>query len=128
MITPTALFPVVVVPRLEAARTFYVEQFGFETVFDDPSFYTHLLHPASGIQLGLMVEDHPSQPPFLRRSPGHEGWVISLEVDDAEAAYETARARSLDIALDYRVEDFGVNHFMVRDPGGNVVDVVEHRR
>lgn len=128
MITPTAMFPVVVVDRLDAVKKFYIEQFGFEAVFEDSSFYVHLLHPTSGAQLGFMVENHRSQPTFLHHPPSHEGWVISLEVADVRAAHETANARSLDIVFDFKVENFGVSHFMVRDPGGNIVDVVEHHQ
>ena len=73
-----------------------------------------------------MVPEHPSQPAFLHTTAGTEGMVISIEVGDAKAAHVQAQQAGMDIVLEYREEDFGVAHFMVKDPAGLVIDVVEH--
>lgn len=126
MINPTAMFPVLVANDLAKLREFYESNFGFTTEFYDEAFYLHLLQPVSKIQLGFMVPNHPSQPKFLHPTASSMGMVVSFEVDDAKAAYEIAQQSGLDISFEHKVEEFGVAHFMIRDPAGFVVDIVEH--
>ena len=127
MIEPMALFPLYVTDDLEAQKRFYESSFGFEAVFFDATFYLHLHHASSGAQVGFMRPDLPNQPPFLHPRAGADGAVITVEVADARAALGAAEAMGLELALDYREEPWDQRHFMVRDPAGLVVDVVEHR-
>ena len=83
-------------------------------------------HPGSGIQLGFMAPNHPSQPEFLHSVAGTQGMVISFEVPSAKIAYDAVMKASLDVVFDYKVEPFGLTHFMIKDPAGFVIDVVEH--
>ena len=127
MIEPMALFPLYVTDDLEAQKRFYESSFGFEAVFFDATFYLHLHHASSGAQVGFMRPDLPNQPPFLHPRAGADGAVITVEVADARAALGAAEAMGLELALDYREEPWDQRHFMVRDPAGLVVDVVEYR-
>lgn len=126
MIEISAMFPVFVAEKLPDLQTYYQAHFGFETVFYEPGFYLHLLNPGSGVQLGFLVPDHASQPPFLRALATHEGMVVSFEVSDARAAFTSAQQENLDIAMDYKEEAWGQRHFIVRDPQGLLIDIVEH--
>jgi len=126
VINPIAMFPVFVVNDLAKMKSFYETRFGFISEFFQEDFYLHLLQPESKVQLAFMVPEHPSQPGFLQSSASAEGMVISLEVDAAKTAYEQARQAGMDIVFEYREEEFGVAHFMVKDPAGLVIDVVEH--
>lgn len=126
MILTTALFPVLVARDLISLKSFYEEHFGFQTVFCEPSFYLHLAHPDRGFQLGFLVPDHPSQPDFLQQPTVSPGLVLSFEVDDAGVAYREAQTACLDIALALKEEPWGQRHFIVRDPSGFYVDIVQH--
>lgn len=126
MIEINAMFPVMVSAELSELKRFYESVFGFSTVFHDPEFYLHLLEPRSGVQLGFLVPEHASQPAFLHHTMVKDGYVISLEVADAESAYNTAKAMSLDITLQLVDEVWGQRHFIVTDPAGFRVDVVQH--
>lgn len=126
MINPIAMFPVFVVNDLAKMKLFYESNFGFISEFFKEDFYLHLLQPESKAQLAFMVPNHPTQPRFLHTLANSEGMVISLEVTAAKGAYEQARQASLDIVFDYKVEEFGTAHFMVKDPAGLVIDIVEH--
>ncbi len=53
--------------------------------------------------------------------------VISVGVDDVDAAYEEARQRGLEIIHPLTTEPWGVRRFFVRAPDGNVINVVMHR-
>jgi uncharacterized glyoxalase superfamily protein PhnB len=51
--------------------------------------------------------------------------IISVQVDDIEAVHATAVKRGLQIAQELRTEDFGMRHFMVVDPNGLLVNVLD---
>lgn len=125
-IKPIAMFPVFVAPDLAEMKAFYENHFGFIPEFYQEDFYLHLLHPDAKAQLAFMVPDHPSQPAFLLPCASPEGMVISLEVTDAKRAYEQAVAAELDLVFEYKEEAFGIAHFMLKDPAGLVIDIVEH--
>ena len=92
-----------------------------------PTSNLHLHHEGSGAQLGFMLPDHPTQPPFLHPRAVAEGSVITVEVADVDAALAEAGRMGLEIAMGFREEPWGQRHFMVRDPAGLVVDVVAHQ-
>ncbi len=126
MIEINEVFPLFVSDSLGDLQAFYSTHFGFTTAFFDETFYLHLVHPGSGHQLGFLLPDHPSQPDFLHAASSNVGAIISFDVSNAKAAWQTAQASSLDIALDYVEEAWGQNHFMIRDPQGLLIDIVEH--
>jgi len=126
MINAIAMFPVLVANDLKKLKEFYENNFGFITEFYQDDFYLHLLQPESKIQLAFMVPNHPSQPEFLHPTASSMGMVISFEVENAKDAYEKARQSGLNISFEHKVEEFGVAHFMIRDPAGFILDVVEH--
>jgi hypothetical protein len=41
-------------------------------------------------------------------------------------AYDQAVSAELNLVFDYKVEAFGTAHFMLKDPAGLVIDIVEH--
>ncbi len=126
MIEIDAMFPVMVTAELDAVKTFYESVFGFNAVFYDADFYLHLVSPNTGAQLGFLVPEHTSQPDFLRPLMSPNGYVISLEVKDAAAAYAEAKRMELTIAMELKEEVWGQIHFMLQDPAGFRVDVVQH--
>lgn len=125
MIELQAMFPVMVTSNLEVVKLFYETIFGFNAVFFDPEFYLHLVSPASGVQLGFLMPGHSSQPEFLHAAMSSEGYVISFEVKDAALAYEQAKALNLNVAMELKAEVWGQLHFMLEDPAGFRIDVVQ---
>ncbi|MEW6995397.1 VOC family protein [Colwelliaceae bacterium MEBiC 14330] len=126
MIEIDGMFPVMVTPKLDAVKAFYESVFGFNAVFYDDSFYLHLVSPNSAIQLGFLLPEHASQPDFLRPLMSPDGYVISLEVKDATRAYAEAQKMDLTIAMEFKEEVWGQVHFMLEDPAGFRIDVVQH--
>jgi len=125
MIDTKTSYPLYVTTDLAGQKEFYLKHFGFEAVFYDPDFYLHLLNPANGMQIGFMVPAHPAQPDFLQPPAQADGMVITFEVDSAEKAFEYALSAHLDIAMALKVEPWEQVHFMIRDPRGLVLDIVE---
>jgi len=126
MIEIDAMFPVMVTADLEAVKAFYESVFGFTVVFYDAEFYLHLVSPNSGVQLGFLMPEHASQPDFLRPLMSPDGYVISLEVKDAAHAYSKAQKMDLIMAMELKEEAWGQVHFMLQDPAGFRIDVVQH--
>ena len=126
MIEIEAMFPVMVTPKLDAVKKFYESAFGFNAVFYDPGFYLHLILPGTGAQLGFLMPDHASQPTFLHSRMLADGYVISLEVKDAAQAYAEAKNMDINIVMHLQTEEWGQIHFILQDPAGFHVDVVQH--
>jgi len=126
MIELNAMFPVMVTKNLETVKAFYETVFGFNAVFFDSTFYLHLVSPISGVQLGFLMPDHATQPEFLHPLMSPDGYVISFEVEDAAHAFIEAQKMDLVIAMDLKEEAWGQVHFMLQDPAGFRIDVVQH--
>ncbi|NTS77113.1 VOC family protein [Catenovulum sp. SM1970] len=126
MIEIDAMFPVMVAANLAEVKAFYEEVFGFNAVFYDANFYLHLVSPSSGVQLGFLMPAHASQPEFLQPLMSPDGYVISLEVKDAAHAYSDAQKMELKMAMPLKEEVWGQIHFMLQDPAGFRIDVVQH--
>lgn len=127
MIEIQAMFPVMVTQHLDAIKQFYEVVFGFNAVFYDPSFYLHLVSPTTGAQLGFLLPNHGTQPEFLQPLMTTDGYVISLEVKNAAQAYAEAKNLTLNIVMEIKEEVWGQTHFMLQDPAGFRIDVVQHK-
>ena len=123
MINPISSFTVYTVENLAAAKAFYSDNFGFAVAFEN-EWYLHLVSEA-GIQVGFLLPDQPTQPPFFQKPYNGAGVIFSFEVDDADAAYAEATANALNIVLPLQSEDWGQRHFCVEDPNGIHIDILE---
>jgi len=123
MIEPKSSFPVFTVKNLVVAQSFYSENLSFDVVFSN-EWYVHLVSK-SGVQVGFMLPDQPTQPPVFQKPYSGEGVIFSLEVEDADAAFEVAKSKSLRIVLELRSEDWGQRHFCIQDPNGVYLDIVQ---
>lgn len=119
-----ASYPLITVTRLAQSRDFFVEQFGMRVAFE-ASWVVMLSHVDDGaISLGLMATDHPSSPPGPEPFQGR-GMIITMQVDDAAGLHARFAARMQPLAFPLTVAPWGQRRFMVSDPSGILVDVVE---
>ncbi len=123
MIKANNAFPVFIVKKLNEAESFYSNYFGFAVAFKN-EWYLHLVSE-SGIQIGFMLPEQPTQPEIFHQAHNGNGTIFSLEVGNTETAYSKAKKHSLDIVLELRSEDWGQYHFYLKDPNGIYLDVVE---
>ena len=126
MIEVDVMFPLMVVENVEDIKLFYETVFGFKAVYYDPHFYLHLISANNNIQLGFLLPELTNQPEFLHSAMSTEGYVISLEVKNAALAYLEAQKMNLDIVMELKHEEWGQIHFIIQDPAGISIDVVEH--
>ena len=101
--------------RPAETRDFFVELLGFEVAMDLGWVATVASPTNPSVQVTIIGNDDPA-------APG-----ISVEVDDVDAVHTRAMERGLEIAYPLRDEDWGVRRFMLREPGGTIVNVLSHR-
>lgn len=120
-------FPVVVTEKLAEAREFYVKYLGFEIVFD-ADWYLQLHAPREGggkpIELAFMKPDQSSQPAPLHPAFNGSGVILTLEVEEVDSLYEKILDAGCETVVELRDEPWGQRHFLIRDPAGNLLDVV----
>ena len=74
-------------------------------------------------QIAFVQRDHDSVPAGFREPP--RGVIVTVETDHVDAVYERARVLGCEIVIALRDEAWGQRHFMVRDPNGLLVDLVQ---
>ena len=112
----TRIVPDLTSTSLAEATAFYVDVLGLQVVMDLGWIVT-LSDPARpDVQLSLMTHDETAAV-----VP-----VASIEVDDVDAAYALALSRGAEVVHPLTDEPWGVRRFFVRDPDGNVVNVLGH--
>ncbi|GGT15483.1 glyoxalase [Streptomyces kurssanovii] len=101
---------------LEKSRDFY-GLLGLEEVMNLGWVMTMASPSAPAVQAGFLVADETA--PVIPD--------ISVEVDDVDEVYAAVRASGAEIVHSLRDEEWGVRRFFVRDPNGQVVNVLTHR-
>jgi len=121
------VYSIVITEKLQPCADFYTRHFGFSVVFQE-DWYVHLVHETSGAELAFMPPNSANQPPQLHAAYQGAGIVLSIEVDNAEQEYRRlTQSQDCDIFLPIKDEPWGQRHFMLSDPAGVCVDVVEQR-
>jgi catechol 2,3-dioxygenase-like lactoylglutathione lyase family enzyme len=101
--------------RPAETRDFFVQLLGFETAMDLDWVITVASPDNPTVQVNVISNEDPA-------APG-----ISVGVDDVDAVHARALEQGLEIAYPLRDEEWGVRRFMLREPGGTMVNVVSHR-
>ena len=119
----TRLLPNICTDRMAETRDFYLALLGFVVGFEHAGWYTQLSSPTNPqLQIGIVRRDHEFTPrAFQKRA---QGVIISVQVEDVDAAHATAVKLGFQIADDLRDEAFGMRHFMVSDPNGLLVNIL----
>ncbi len=99
----------------DETRDFFVRLLGFEPAMDLGWVMTVASPDNPAAQVTIISNDDPA-------APG-----ISVGVDDVDAVHARAIELGYEIAYPLRDEDWGVRRFMLREPGGTMVNVVSHR-
>ncbi len=110
-----------IVPNLKVAEAgtgheFYVEFLGLEKAFDLGWIASFRSPDNRGAQVSLVTGD----------ATAAEDSVMSVDVADVDTAYARAQHLGYEIVHPLTDEPWGVRRFFVRDPHGNVINVVGH--
>lgn len=99
-----------------AAQAFYGELLGLDVLMDHGWILTFGTGGAMTPQLGVASEGGSGTP-----VP-----VLSIEVDNVDELYDRVKAAGYEIVYDLADEPWGVRRFFVRDPFGNIINILEH--
>lgn len=115
--TVLRVVPVITVDDLAVARVAYVDVFGMVEVMNH------------GWDLTVADPDDPAQQINLTTGDltAVVDPVVSIQVDDVDAAYARAVEEGLEIVRDLVDEAWGVRRFFIRDASGSVINVLAHR-
>jgi predicted enzyme related to lactoylglutathione lyase len=95
-------------------------------------FYTEILGLEVGMDLGWIASlTSPSNETAQISFMTHDATApvtpdVSIEVSDVDEAYRRAVERGAEIVHELRDEPWGVRRFFVRDPNGQVLNVLTH--
>jgi predicted enzyme related to lactoylglutathione lyase len=110
-----------IVPNLHAAdpaasRAFFVDALGLEMAMDLGWIVTFVAPGSTGAQVSVMSDDAsaPVRPD------------VSIEVDDVDAVHARVECLGYEVVHPLTDEPWGVRRFLVREPGGKVVNVLSH--
>lgn len=117
------MFPLVITEEIIKCKGFYEKYFDFDVIFDS-DWYIQIKN-SSGVELGFMMPNLDNQPNFLHKSYNGKGIVITFEVSDAEKEFKRLKESGLILLFDLKTEEWGQKHFMIEDPAGIVIDIVE---
>ena len=101
---------------LARSTAFYRQALGLEPVMDHGWIVTLADPRNSSAQISLMTHDETASV-----VPD-----VSVEVADVDAAYATAVEAGAEVVHPLTDEPWGVRRFFIRDPDGNVVNVLGH--
>lgn len=119
-----SIFTVHIVEDLPSAKRFYVEHFGLSVVFET-AWYVHLHGPDPRIQLAFLVPGHDSLPARFRDARA-TGVALSIEFEDVRRVAAQVVEAGLELVYPLTDEPWGQRHFMLEDPNGLVVDVIQN--
>jgi predicted enzyme related to lactoylglutathione lyase len=106
------------VADIDAARGFYADYLGLNVEDLNLGWVARYTSPDGRACVQLVTRDATSP----------QDSVISVHVGkDVDEAYAEALRRGYEIVHPLTDEPWGVRRFFVRDPDGNVFDVVSHR-
>jgi catechol 2,3-dioxygenase-like lactoylglutathione lyase family enzyme len=114
----------IVTDKVQASKEFYTQLFGAELLYEGEGGWFVLLKIGES-ELGFMQPGLATQAPIFRAAFSGEGLWIAIDVDDAEAELHRLSRLGAPIAFDLRDEPWGDRHFVVRDPNGIGVDIVQ---
>ena len=120
----TQYYPVLMTDRVADTARYYEQHFRFTRLFDS-DWYVHLQSlEDTGVNLAILDGDHATVPEAARGGRA-AGVLLNFEVEDASAEYQRVLDQGLDVQLTLRDEAFGQRHFMVKDPNGVLIDVIQ---
>ncbi|HYD78512.1 MAG TPA: VOC family protein [Paucimonas sp.] len=114
----------VITEKVRESKDFYVRLFGCEVIYEGDDGWFVLLQLGDS-ELGFMKPGQESQAKIFHRPYQGQGMWLVVEVEDAAAEYRRLQALDAPIELALRDEPWGDRHFVVRDPNGIGVDVVQ---
>jgi uncharacterized glyoxalase superfamily protein PhnB len=118
------IYSVYIVKDLRTTRDFYVKWLDFDVVFEASWFVYMHSKGARKLSFALIDKTHPSSPPAYGAFNGN-GSFLTLQVQDASAAYERLKKKNAPFTYPLTKEAWGQVRFGLTDPNGLYIDIVQ---
>jgi catechol 2,3-dioxygenase-like lactoylglutathione lyase family enzyme len=114
---------------IEAAVRFYDERLGFTESFRTPTegVPEHVELRLDGITIALSSAEAATRVHGLAVAPGSHGFQLVVWTDDVDAAYDALVAAGVPTHISPHDTGNGNRNAVVRDPDGNLVELVAKR-
>lgn len=116
----------VITEKVSESKDFYVQMFGCEVCYEGEDGWFILLKLGNS-ELGFMKPNLPAQPSIYHRAFQGSGAWIAVDVENVDAEYARIKSLGVPIEVELRDEAWGDRHFVIVDPNGIGIDVVQHR-
>lgn len=98
--------------------------FELDITFDSDWYVSLKFKQEPHFELALLDPSHESLPEAFQKPV--QGLLINMEVEDVDKEYDRLTSFGPDIVLDIRTEEWGQRHFMIKDPDGVLIDVIQN--
>ena len=115
----------IVTEKIQESKAFYTRLFGCEVVFESDWF---VLLQLGESELGFMLPELDTQASIFRPTFQGQGVWVAIDVENVDEEYQRIKGMNEDITVEIRDEPWGDRHFVLRDPNGIGVDVVQHAK
>jgi len=115
----------IITKKVQESRDFYVRLFGFRVTYEGEGGWFVLIQ-LGDCELGFMKPNLENQAEIFRPAFRGQGVWIAIDVDDVETEYQRIKALNVPIETPIRDEPWGDRHFVVVDPNGIGIDIVQH--
>ena len=117
-------YPVICTDDVITTTDFFKDNFNFYPTYESDWYMS--LRSKSNPQFELAILDyrHTSIPENYRKKA--QGVIINFEVADVDTEYLRLKENKLPMLLDIRSEEWGQRHFIVEDPNGILIDVIQN--
>lgn len=119
-----SLYPVITTKKLEESTKFYTEHLNLDITFDSDWYISMKTSRGRSFELALLDYTHPSLPTAFQHPT--QGMLLNLEVENVDSEYNRLKSSGLDMVLDIRSEDWGQRHFIIQDPNGILIDLIQN--
>lgn len=122
--TITAAYPQLFVADIAKACAYFRDRLGFVTVFTHgtPPFYGQVKRDAARLNLR-----HVDAPLFDAELREREMLLSAyLPVENVEALFNEYKAKDVSFREPLAMQPWGAQHFIVRDPDGNLIAFASH--
>lgn len=119
-----SLYPVITTDKLEISKDFYKTLLNLDVTFDSDWYISMRTLQEPLFELALLDYKHPSLPKAFQQPT--RGVLINIEVENVDTVYDRFRSLGIEMVLDIRSEEWGQRHFIVQDPNGLLIDVIQN--
>ncbi len=114
----------VITEKVQESKAFYTSLFGRKIIYEGENGWFVLLALGEA-ELGFMLPKQDSQHPLFQRPFQGQGMWITIDVEDVAVIYQRFQQQGIPIMLELTDEVWGDRHFVIQDPNGIGVDVVQ---